>query len=744
MNNNSIHKHNLGLLGGKPWKLRNVSNNVPNFLRQQHHQLFFLRVSAMYVFLFFSFVSTSFADTPKIVPFSDHRAAQGTRYEKTPLLSQGSSVIWQKEYGPDDMNVDAFTGRVTWRIPDNLPGESFHIGVRATNSEGSDIDVWILTVGDGNVIYVGPSETYTTISAGTAAMSAGDTLIVRDGVYTGPENIMYNENSRGTLPPIGSASAYTTAMAETPGGVLLDGEGVRRPIRLYGSWADRSGHTPLGAYDASYIAFKGFVVGNTSTGGAIYTNHVHHIKFIDCGAYNAMDNSAPFSINRSNYVLIEGGYAWGRGRMSFLFYYCDHVIVRRSVARHDVSFDTNPMGVFDLYACQYSRIQNSIAVDSVLSYSPNRSGVVGAFINQAGSANSYATLVDNLVTHSIALNHEGRFTWTQNNPGDTPTYSNCVGWDIKAQKSTESNTTAGNIIGGSDDILINQCTFGRWTSPVAPLYSGLYFNGWTQTDSITNSIIFDLKDYDGNSAAVFYEYEIANYNNIYNTGTLAASGPSPTNTITANPMLNGLKYITRIEPRTNLQTAGLSASRVGADLSYMKGKSGTMWGDSGYDDETTTPMWPFPGENLIQEKFKAYSYDGGGLTGNRGFCVTGQSLTNYVWGYLDNTPPPFNVKALPMNQSVTLTWTPPADFSRSTITEFRIYDVTGGNPKLVGTVSGNSLFTYTVTELTNNSNYDFIVTAVDNTKGESGYSYKVSVTPAATIAATTARIISQQ
>jgi len=32
MNNNSILKHNNGILGGKPWKLRNVSNNVPNFL----------------------------------------------------------------------------------------------------------------------------------------------------------------------------------------------------------------------------------------------------------------------------------------------------------------------------------------------------------------------------------------------------------------------------------------------------------------------------------------------------------------------------------------------------------------------------------------------------------------------------------------------------------------------------------------------------------------------------------------
>jgi len=33
MDNNSIRKHNSGFLAGKRWKLRNVSNNIPNCFR---------------------------------------------------------------------------------------------------------------------------------------------------------------------------------------------------------------------------------------------------------------------------------------------------------------------------------------------------------------------------------------------------------------------------------------------------------------------------------------------------------------------------------------------------------------------------------------------------------------------------------------------------------------------------------------------------------------------------------------
>lgn len=71
---------------------------------------------------------------------------------------------WTKEYGQDDMNVDLVTGAVKWVIPTNFPGESFHIGIKASNDHGSAFETWVLTVGNGNVIYVGPSETCTTLN----------------------------------------------------------------------------------------------------------------------------------------------------------------------------------------------------------------------------------------------------------------------------------------------------------------------------------------------------------------------------------------------------------------------------------------------------------------------------------------------------------------------------------------------------------------------------------------------------
>jgi len=58
-------------------------------------------------------------------------------------------------------------------------------------------------------------------------------------------------------------------------------------------------------------------------------------------------------------------------------------------------------------------------------------------------------------------------------------------------------------------------------------------------------------------------------------------------------------------------------------------------------------MWPFPNEDLIKAKMKAYSFtdSNGAVSGKRGFCADGKqldgvsdiTLTSYIWEYLGNT-----------------------------------------------------------------------------------------------------------
>lgn len=595
---------------------------------------------------------------PIISPVADATILQGNTYSLTPALLQGEDVVWLKEYGPDDLTVNSTTGAITWAIPYGLASESFHIGVRAANSDGVATEVWVLTVGNGNVIYCGPGETYTTIASATAVMSAGDTLIVRDGTYIGDSNIFYNENTRGTLAPNGVVGSYTTAMAETPGGVHLDGEGLRRPLRMYGSWADRSGHTPLGAYDVSYVAYKGFIVSSPNSNSCIYTNHVHHIKFIDCGAYDAESIAAPIICNRSNYILVEGCYTWGRGRMGSVFYLCDHSIKRRCVSRMDVQDAVDqPIGIFDCYSVQYGRMCNCIAIDTDQhQYQTGYTTAAGAFVDQSGSANNdaWAIHLDIVTSHSIALNIHNKFTLTQQNDYSDPvTFENCAGWGMKAIGNSNAPSYYGPIISSSDTLDIDSCTFGEWTSPHGALFDGggsssISFNGWSSNQTIVNSIVKDIKDFDNSGAGLFYDFETVNYNNIHDTGPISAHGTTDTNTITTDPEQSGLLYLPRIEPGSSLETAGNSGARVGAEILYMRGKAGTMWGEDGFDDMTTVPMWPFPHEDLIKEKMQEYSWTGAPTLGDRGFAsstamqldgVSPVTLTSCVWEALGNQMP---------------------------------------------------------------------------------------------------------
>jgi hypothetical protein len=601
-----------------------------------------MRLITAVVFVLLLLATQAGAAVPVIDQIADASSDVNTTYTATPSLSAGTGVTWTKLYGHDDLTVNSSTGAISWAIPAGFPREAYYIGLKACNSDGCGTMTYILKVGGGNYIYVGPSDTYTTISAATAAAASGDTIVVRAGTYSGASNKMEGLGAaRGTLPPSGSSGVYTTVMADSPGSVTLNGGTSNDMISIKGNYDDRSDDTP-GSYNASYIAFKGFIVTGSNVAGGngcVFVNHAQYIKFTHMLAYEAPDDTAPFSTMRSNYILYENCAGWGKGRMIFVFYYCDHVIMRRCVGRHDYSLATNPVGTFDHYSSNNGRSQNVIAVDSVISNDANRTGVVGEFVNQAGS--SSAALLDNIYYNSIALNVEGAFTLTQANTGDTPLFDNCIGWGIKAKKAVLTDAGAQQQVGGSDDITISQCTFGDFSSPDAATTFGMSFNGWNGTDSITNSIIYKLRDYTGN-CGVFYDYETASYCNIYDTGTVVVHGSDPrSNTITTNPLSNGLVYLPRIEAGSALATGGSGGARVGADLTYMRGKSGTLWGETGYDTVMnglggpTVYMWPFPMEDLIKTQMCAYNVNG--VTGNRGFCAgnsrdgSSQTLTKYIW-----------------------------------------------------------------------------------------------------------------
>src|SRR5574343_676669 len=66
-------------------------------------------------------------------------------------------------------------------------------------------------------LYMGAGETYTNLQSAVAAMSGGDTLIIRDGTYSGSTNYLDNAH----MPPSGSAGSYTIIRAENDGGAVF-------------------------------------------------------------------------------------------------------------------------------------------------------------------------------------------------------------------------------------------------------------------------------------------------------------------------------------------------------------------------------------------------------------------------------------------------------------------------------------------------------------------------------------------
>lgn len=606
---------------------------------------------------------------PQISLIADTRILQGNTYSFIPPLTAGEAVRWTKEYGQDDMSVHPDTGEVIWFIPENMPSESFHIGVKATNSLGSYIETWVLTIGDGNIIYMGPNEVNTNLADGMDAMSSGDTLIIRDGVYTSidRENITGGTSNTGQQPPAGSASAFTTIIAENPGKVTFDGEGRLSPLRIIGNYDPPDFAASTFDVSKDYMAFKGMIIKNGQSG--IRLDYVHHFKLIDIGvvdsARNSGGNAANIYIHRSEHVLLEGIYSWGHSRYKIQFKDTMNSVVRRSIARIDEYRGSQPIGGFISYCSKNILFQNNIIVDGDSSK---------FWINFANHANLYGVPATgcrgypegNIFVRNIGLNSDTGLMLTDANETADPTiWQDMVGWDLKMDRYNAGTGIHTGILRGVGASISDQITMGRITAD--PGYDSAggrgFFYSRSEDSFVKNSIMYQF-GWDGsqtvNQGPLTWASANAfgfNYNNIYDFdgAILGGNAGSVSNTIGSNPLENGLQYLPRIEAGSSLQSAGLSGGRVGANITTFIGKSGTFYGDVGYDQETGISMWPFPHEDTFKEQLQSYTYTGltrsgatETLSGNRGFAnssakqlngVTDVTLTSYIWEYLGNEMP---------------------------------------------------------------------------------------------------------
>lgn len=692
------------------------------------------------------------AAAPVVKPTADVQISQGQQLVVPVQLNnsgQANNVNWSKAYGPDDVKVNPVTGAVSWQVPARLPSESFHIGVRASNLEGSHIDSFIVHVGVTKVVYIGPNEPEVTNfskafshwkSPGSGLREAGTTFVVRNGSYSGSDwELGLTSSGAVQQPPAGTATKYTTVMAEDPGQVRLS------------NGADLVGRGNFGG--VAYWAIKGFHVeagsiGLDGSGCNAGDNNCrpHHIKFIQNGVHLAHTGSS-FGANHASYVLFENNYAYGGNRTKFQAYKVDKSVFRRNVARFDHNQDhTGPKNTFSFYTSMDIAAQNNIAVDSDQLEFVDYGEIAGEFGCPTTAGDSRATWDRNIQLNSDMLHAN----LDRQNGKCYATINDVVAWDNRSPVA---------FVFTRSPSLFNHATFGAidLDSPT------VVFNGWPGTFArgITNSIIHDVKqgpmfeglakgsttDADGQPLA---RYGIDTVNITGFDGRMITQGTDINqDTLTdydplwssSNPE-GGLRYLVRIEPNSNLSGKAQDGGDLGATVLTFKGKSGTLWGEAGYDDETNAKAWPFPYQETIAEKMRSMSYTGPTwtgpwrsrvssgtktLSGNRGFANPETNLTDYIWGYLGSTVPPMNVSATAGPKSAIIRWDGAAP--RASITSYKVYDFNPetqaiSNPRDVGTKSS-----FAVNGLENGESYYFAVTAVDSENGESSWSYPVEVTP---------------
>ncbi len=99
-------------------------------------------------------------DPPVINPVGNASVVEGTAYTgPTPTLSDGTlPVSWSLVTPPSGMTIDSGTGVVTWPKP-TANGSPHTITIKATNTAGSDVEDWQLTVNPMiGVLSVKPSD----------------------------------------------------------------------------------------------------------------------------------------------------------------------------------------------------------------------------------------------------------------------------------------------------------------------------------------------------------------------------------------------------------------------------------------------------------------------------------------------------------------------------------------------------------------------------------------------------------
>lgn len=583
---------------------------------------------------------------------------------------------------------------------------------------------WTVTITSTNkTIYMGSGETYQNLSQAFGAMDSGDELVIRDGTYTGASNVITTSNH----PPAGlSKSSPTVIRAENDGAVYFDGENTRQMVLIYGTVG---GHSWLNDWKFKGIQWirssaNAVLIRNGDdddfTTGDLASALSANIFFKNCGFHSYGPNAA-VALYYLKDVLVEDCWAWGNGRYGFQAYVSDNILFRRCVSRRDaVSLVSSyPTSNFVNYTSHGVEFQNCISVDSDSNNYTNMGSFGSLYIKDV-----YVGRVseDTGVRGCVLLNYDA------SDPGTYPVKLGGIYVEVEPLNTTILHTA---IVGSSngiickeleDDVDIDHCSV--LNAAHDPSGSVNITNAYGERSVAVGGYPNVTNSYAVNNSFLAAQRSVgstSDYNGAY--GNSSDTMSYGTHNVTSDP---DIKYPVRIEVGSDYSGVASDSGDIGATILFKYGTDGTFYGDSGYNTLTSDDLWPWPNEALIRTAFRN---DYGTTDETRGFCATGETLTNYIWAYLGNVVPPFGltVEAGPGAGEATLTWTANTE---GDIDHYNVYvgDATNTYNFTGYTVadehSVGDTTTHKVTGL-GADEYYFVVTAVDGDPDESGYSNEV-------------------
>jgi len=495
---------------------------------------------------------------------------------------------------------------------------------------------------------------YRYIQDGIGQLIAGDTLIIRDGTYSGEYNnvpIMHTTVD-------GTSDAWINITAENDFGVIIDGIDLVNTSLINNI-----------LLESDYTSLEGIISLNAPSTGIVVKDS-EYVKVMRCGSGDSNrglgQHGSAISVAQSNYTLIEGCFVWGEARYQIRINSpaggdstipdSHFNVFRANVARYDFGETDEPKGSFASYTQDHTYFFNNIALDgeawtvweNLVEERPNTycdSVIPSGIFTPKG-------YVDSEIRGNIVLNFEG---WGLHPAGDhSPdgmVIKNNVVWDLKQGHSMFDYDCLGSSVllfktdQASDDTekwYIGHNTFGNSKASSGVKHSqGILM-------SVTDSILYNLSLDPGQGTIrgfhsdynVFYGNE-QDYSDNGNRGANDWSDQESSNPPAINPLDNGLSSIVKIDDGSYLDGSASDGGDRGATVLKQIGCSGCLYGDEGWNEtQEGIDLWPWKNQDVIEQYLCSWSKDityfGNVVTlnGNRGFCHS-ENLTDYILNYLN-------------------------------------------------------------------------------------------------------------